>query len=147
MARNMMIDRIDSGTPPDDARPLAGMRCLVLDDEFLIALDVQQVLETAGAKSVTCLINAADALQLILRHPPFSLAVLEIGLGRDFDTDMAVAAALERRGTPFVFLTSVVNHDLRTQRFPAVPVVEKPFRAEILLGALRRALAAHRRAR
>ena len=67
MARNMMIDRIDSGTPPDDARPLAGMRCLVLDDEFLIALDVQQVLETAGlamvdgARTSAAVLAAADA--------------------------------------------------------------------------------------
>ena len=28
---------------------LTGKRCFVLDDEFLIALDIQQILERAGA--------------------------------------------------------------------------------------------------
>ena len=43
-------------------KPLAGKRCLVLDDEFLIALDIQQVLEQAGAGEVVCAGNVAEAL-------------------------------------------------------------------------------------
>ena len=31
---------------------LAGKHCLVLDDEFLIALDIQEILEAAGAAKV-----------------------------------------------------------------------------------------------
>ena len=33
---------------------LAGKRCLVLDDEFLIALDIQEILEAAGVAQVVC---------------------------------------------------------------------------------------------
>src|SRR6185312_2761502 len=43
-------------------KPLTGRRCLVLDDEFLIALDIQQALEQAGAAEVVCCGNAAEAL-------------------------------------------------------------------------------------
>ena len=43
----------------DSETSIAGKRCLVLDDEFLIALDIQQILETAGAPPL-----------LIARNPP-----------------------------------------------------------------------------
>jgi hypothetical protein len=41
---------------------LSGKRCLVLDDEFLIALDIQQILERAGASHVTkrCVCSRSD---------------------------------------------------------------------------------------
>jgi hypothetical protein len=35
---------------PESGTLLFGKRCLVLDDEFLIALDIQQTLELAGAE-------------------------------------------------------------------------------------------------
>ena len=44
---------------------LSGKRCLVLDDEFLIALDIQQMLERAGATEVICVASAAEALRLL----------------------------------------------------------------------------------
>ena len=37
---------------PESGTLLSGKRCLVLDDEFLIALDIQQTLELAGAEYV-----------------------------------------------------------------------------------------------
>ena len=43
---------------------LAGKCCLVLDDEFLIALDIQQILELAGAASVVSVATAAEAKNL-----------------------------------------------------------------------------------
>lgn len=44
---------------------LAGKRGLVLDDKFPIALDIQQILESAGAASVTCYANAEAALKAL----------------------------------------------------------------------------------
>ena len=46
---------------------LSGKRCLVLDDEFLIALDIQQILERAGASHVTSVASAAEATELLGR--------------------------------------------------------------------------------
>jgi CheY-like chemotaxis protein len=121
---------------------LAGKRCLVLDDEFLIALDIQQILEAAGAASVTCVGNAEDALAAVRAGPVFDLAVLDVKLSGDTPTSMNVAAALSEQGTRFVFLTGMRSDDMHTAQYPDVAVVEKPYEAPLLLQALRRALAA-----
>jgi len=47
---------------------LTGRRCLVLDDEFLIALDIQQILELAGAKHVASVATASETIALLRRR-------------------------------------------------------------------------------
>jgi CheY-like chemotaxis protein len=124
---------------------LAGKRCLVLDDEFLIALDIQQVLETAGAASVTLVVNSDDALTAIRVGPKFDVAVLDVKLGggtpANSGNSLTVAAALAAQGTPFVFLTGLLGDQTIARQFPDVPVVAKPYETPLLLAALSRALA------
>jgi CheY-like chemotaxis protein len=120
---------------------LAGKRCLVLDDELLIALDVQQILEAAGAASVTCTVDAADALTALRGGPKFDIAVLDVVLGGTMRNSLVVAAVLLEQKTPFVFITGMEVEDLQhTTQFPDAPVVEKPYPADLLLEALLRAL-------
>ena len=59
---------------------LSGKRCLVLDDEFLIALDIQQTLELAGAAYVAAVATVPEALRLPRSKPDFNLAVLDVKL-------------------------------------------------------------------
>src|SRR5689334_10063323 len=119
---------------------LGGRRCLVLDDEFLIALDIQQILEKAGAINVTCAADAPEALALLRREIQFDVAVLDVKLGGS-RTSLAVAAVLAEKRTPFVFLTGMRVDDLHARQFPQAPVVEKPYDATTLVDAVRRALA------
>jgi len=119
---------------------LAGKRCLVLDDEFLIALDIQHILEAAGAAEVTSVSSAAEALDMLSKGATFDLAVLDIKLGDGAGNSMTVAALLSERGTPFVFLTGLRADDIRIGQFAGVPVV-KPYQAPMLIEALRQALA------
>src|SRR6185312_6020595 len=113
-------------------------RCLVLDDEFLIALDIQQILESAGA-NVICVSSAAKALEAIQNGPPFDLAVLDVKLAGEAGGSITVAATLAAQGTPFVFLTGLRGEAEHTRSFPQAPVVEKPYETATLLAALRRA--------
>ena len=115
---------------------LAGKRCLVLEDEFLIALDIRQTLESAGA-AVTCFGDAAETLRALQSGARFDLAVLDLKLSGSDST--GVAALLSERATPFVFLTGMRPDDVRS--FRHAPVVEKPYQVEALMAALRRALA------
>lgn len=119
---------------------IAGKRCLVLDDEFLIALDIQQILETAGAASVVSVGNAADALKALREGPRFDLAVLDVKLSAA-ESATTVATALMEQDTPFVFLTGMRGGDEHTRRFPNAPIVDKPYQAPMLLEALRKLLA------
>jgi two-component system, response regulator PdtaR len=119
---------------------LIGKRCLALDDEFLIALDIQQILERAGATEVISVASASEAIELISREPKFDLAVLDVKLGGPNQDSLKVAALLSAKGTPFVFLTGMSVDDAHAKQFPQAPVLEKPYDAATLLDAVRRAL-------
>lgn len=124
----------------DENSLIAGKRCLVLDDEFLIALDIQQLLENAGAASVLSVSTAGDALAALCNGAQFDLAVLDVDLGVRNRSGLTVANALAKRQMPFVFLTGLDAKDVPTKEFPAAPVVEKPYQTAVLLAALVAAL-------
>jgi CheY-like chemotaxis protein len=120
---------------------IAGKHCLVIDDEFLIALDLQQTLASAGA-IVTCIGDGEAALAALGGGMRFDLAVLDIKLSAGTHDSRSVAAALTTQGTPFVFLTGMRADNEMAKAFPHAPLVEKPYRVEVLMEALRKALAA-----
>ncbi|MDO9412977.1 MAG: response regulator [Pseudolabrys sp.] len=114
---------------------LAGKRCLVLEDEFLIALDLQDILEQAGAV-VTCVATADEALAA-LEGPRFDFAILDVQLGGAARTSLSVAAALSARNTPFIFLTGLHRGSPLTATYPDAPILEKPYHQEAVLTAIR----------
>lgn len=126
---------------PNIEPSIAGKRCLVLDDEFLIALDIQQILEAAGAASVKCFGTSAECLAALNVGEKFDLAVLDFKLSDSARNSLSVATLLTRQGTPFVFVTGMTQKDVRSAEFPDAPVVEKPYEASLLLDAIMRALA------
>ena len=119
---------------------LSGKRCFVLDDEFLIALDIQQILERAGATHVTSVASATEAIEVLSREPKFDLAVLDVKLGGVERNSLDVAALLHTQGVPFVFLTGMRADDVHAKKFPNAPVIEKPYDATALLRAVQHAL-------
>ena len=119
---------------------LNGKRCFVLDDEFLIALDIQQILERAGASHVASVASATEAIQVLSREPKFDLAVLDVKLGGVERNSLDVAALLHTQGVPFVFLTGMRADDVHAKKFPTAPVIEKPYDATALLRAVQHAL-------
>jgi DNA-binding response OmpR family regulator len=117
---------------------LSGRRCLVVEDELLIAVDIQQELEAAGAAEVVCaatLERAANAL----RGPRFDIGLLDLRLG-DGETSLPVARALEDAGTLFVFLTGAPCDAAEIAVFGR-PILEKPFLPHALMAAVQKALA------
>jgi CheY-like chemotaxis protein len=119
---------------------LSGKRCFVLDDEFLIALDIQQILERAGAAHVTSVASATEAIEVLSREPKFDLAVLDVKLGGVERNSLDVAALLHTQSVPFVFLTGMRADDVHAKKFPNAPVIEKPYDATALLRAVQHAL-------
>lgn len=118
---------------------VTGKHCLVVEDEFLISLDVQQMFELAGAASITCVGNAGAAL-VALDGRKFDFAILDVKLGGAIEATLSLAAALEKRGTPFVFLTGIRGNDPQLARFPDAPVVGKPYEPKALMDAVRAVL-------
>jgi two-component system, response regulator PdtaR len=125
---------------PESGTLLSGKRCLVLDDEFLIALDIQQTLELAGAEYVAAAASVPEALALFRGEPEFNLAVLDIKLSGPDVNSLGLAALLAAKGTPFIFLTGMRADDVHAGQFPQAPVIEKPYDRATLLDAVRRVL-------
>jgi DNA-binding NtrC family response regulator len=119
---------------------LAGLRGLVLDDEFLIALDIQQILESAGAAECVCVAGLDQAIAALRDETKFDFAVIDVKIGSRGGNSLAVAAVLTHQRVPFVFLTAMSAEDGATAQFPKAPVVEKPYQAPMLLDAIARAL-------
>ena len=119
---------------------LSGKRCFVLDDEFLIALDIQQILERSGAAYVASVASAIEAMKVLDREPQFDLAVLDVKLGDVEGNSLDVAALLHTQAVPFVFLTGMRTNDVHAKTFPNAPVIEKPYDATALLRAVQQAL-------
>ena len=115
----------------------AGMRCLVLEDEFLIALDLQDVLQAAGVAEVTCLSNVAEALAALDSGAEFDFALLDVHLGGAALTSHSVAAALTERKIPFIFLTGMRRDAPQMSAYPDAPMLEKPYRQTALIEAIR----------
>jgi CheY-like chemotaxis protein len=120
---------------------LSGHSILVVEDEPLIALDLRETLERAGAY-VFAATQLSHALQLA-GHPDLSAAVLDYRLGDDDST--AICSILEQLAVPFVFYS---GYDDMQQLWPHATRVPKPADGsrivEAVAGALRAArLRAH----
>jgi len=127
-----------SETPPADRKPLAGKRILVVEDEFLILLDIQGILEAAGARSIITASRVEDAIKAIDIADGFDTAVLDLKLEKD--SSVPIAERLTIAKVPFVFLTGA-PHDAELARgFQSAPIVAKPFDSAVLVAALERAL-------
>src|SRR5215469_3841942 len=81
---------------------LEGARVLVVEDEFIIALEIQANLEEARATVVGPALTLQQALELA-ENESLSAAMLDLRLGRD--SAAAVAQVLAERHIPFLFYT------------------------------------------
>jgi DNA-binding response OmpR family regulator len=113
-----------------DAAPV-----LVVEDEVLIALDIQAQLEDAGWRVLGPAGTVDRALALLEATVP-GFAVLDINLGKH--TSFPVADRLAERRVPFVFLSGGTQ-DVLPERFRACHLLQKPIR----FGNLMRILAEH----
>jgi DNA-binding response OmpR family regulator len=131
-----------SSTPPD-ATALTGKRFLVVEDEFLVLLDIQSTLETAGAMSVITASRVQDALNAISDSEKigarFDGAVLDLKL--DHESSAPIAERLAAAGVPFIFLTGAPTDVEVARQFGSAPVVGKPFDAATLLSGVQIAMA------
>lgn len=116
--------------------PLAVPRkALVIEDQILIALEIQQMLEEFGVPEVR-VERWADGLPSV-EHATFDLAVIEGRLGAE--SVRALANGLRGAGTG-VIVTSADG--AVADAFPGLVILEKPFTRETVETAFRQAISA-----
>jgi CheY-like chemotaxis protein len=113
---------------------MAAKRILVVEDEFLIALDIAGVLEQAGHAVIGPVSRVSEALQAIDRESLHG-ALLDAHLAGE--PVGRIADALNARNIPFVFVSGYGPEQLPSAH-RAAPLVRKPFTGPDLLAAVAR---------
>jgi CheY-like chemotaxis protein len=113
---------------------MAGKRVLVVEDEFLIALDIAGALEQGGLEVSGPFACVRDALSALEREHVDG-ALLDANLGGE--PVGKVADALLARRVPFAFVSGYGREQLPPQHRGA-PLIGKPFTGEDLLGVVAR---------
>lgn len=129
---------LNAASPREIAGILADLELLLVEDQMLVAADVESMLSDQGITKITTAPSSAEALRQLKRMTP-DVAVLDVNLGSG--TSLPIAEELSRLGVPFVFATGYSDQSVIPASF-AAPVVRKPYEATALIGAILRVLAA-----
>jgi PAS domain S-box-containing protein len=126
-----------SGAPsllaaPSERRTLHGKRILLVEDEPLVAMDVESTLTAAGCKVVGPAATLERAQQLI-EEADCDAALVDVNLaGQPVDE---LATLLTRKNRPFAFVTGYGREALPAG-FRGAVVLSKPFGADQLLATV-----------
>ena len=125
------------GAAQAQAASLSELGVLLVEDQMLIAMDVEMMLNDAGIENVVTAPSAAEALRRLQDFTP-DVAVLDVNLGAG--TSAPVAQELQRLGVPFLFATGYGDRSMIPAGCEGVPVLPKPYESEPLIKALREIL-------
>jgi DNA-binding response OmpR family regulator len=112
------------------------MRILIAEDEFLLGIQLEEDLRSAGCSIVGPFTTLETATQAS-RHEPFDLAILDINLNGHMVYPLA--DELSARGIPFIFLSGYIPADL-PEKFRRSPQIAKPHDPAALLEEVRAAV-------
>jgi PAS domain S-box-containing protein len=117
---------------PDNRRTLQGKRILVIEDEPLVAMDVESTLATAGCEVVGPAATLERA-KLLIEESDCDAVLLDVNLaGQPVDE---LATLLTRKNRPFAFVTGYGREALPSG-FRGTVVLGKPFGADQLLATV-----------
>jgi DNA-binding response OmpR family regulator len=131
---------VHSGLTPN----LEGRRVLVVEDDPLLAAELQDALERAGACILGPVPSVRAAMAMLSAHVP-DAAVLDVNLRSR--SSAPVADALRDKSVPVVLVTAYDRDSLDDPRLGGAPVLCKPLRAMELMRVLLRVLAGCDRSR
>jgi DNA-binding LytR/AlgR family response regulator len=121
----------------DDGDDLAGLRVLIVEDEFLLAMELESLVAGGGCTAVGPASSVRQALALIDGEEP-DIALLDVNLKGERATP--VAAALQERGVPYVLITGYSDAQLSEPELQRAPRLDKPVSSRALTRAVKRAL-------
>ncbi len=118
----------------DSALRLQGTRIIVVEDEPLIALDMESILIAAGCE-VAGAAGTLEKAKALVARAEFDAALLDVNLGGDSVGELA--AALIQRNVPFAFVTGYGREAL-PEGFQDMVAVRKPAGQKELLAVVQR---------
>ena len=118
---------------------LQGRRILIVEDEMLVAMELEQMLAEHGCEILGPASTIDRALALLQRQRP-DAAVLDVNLNGT--TVAPVAAALREQHVPFVLATGYGGNQAMQPELRGAPRLDKPVNHPRLIRALAGVLAA-----
>lgn len=110
-----------------------GRRILIVEDEFLLAMDLEQMFQQGGVTVVGPVATVSGALRLLDDDLSVDAAVLDVNLGGEMI--FPVVDRLTALSVPIVLVTGYGEADLPA-RYQHIPRCEKPIEMERLAAAL-----------
>lgn len=120
---------------------LKELNILIVEDEYIVALYLQEILETIGVAQVEIVSNESQANKA-LQHATFDAAFVDIKLKNGSD-GIDIAASLKQQGQRNIIFASAHSEDDALEKAMAVSTdgfMLKPFRAEDVKAMLYTAL-------
>ena len=125
-----------------DRRAETLVRILIVEDDFLVAMQMESALTDAGFEVAGIASSCEDAIELASSEQP-RLAVMDIRLAGERDGIDTALALFARHRIRCIFATAHHDEHARRRAEPAVPLgwLAKPYTMASLVTMVRRALA------
>ena len=120
-----------------EPRARHGRLVLVVEDELLIAMDLEFLLQQHGWRVLGPATTVAEALRLLSGQTP-DIALLDLHLHGELATP--VAEQLQARGVPFVVVSAYARPGQMVAAVDGAPVVSKPIDERRLIAVLAQAV-------
>lgn len=121
---------------PSARDALSGLKLLLVEDNFLVAEYMRDMLVRYGCNVVGPAPRVEAALELMQGVEVLDGAMLDINLHGELC--FPIARALAARGVPFLFLTGYEADSVIPGEFEDAPVVPKPVDEPRLMATIRR---------
>ncbi|HEY6520286.1 MAG TPA: response regulator [Roseiarcus sp.] len=121
----------------NDNSPLSGVTVLIVEDDLLLAMDLEGTLVGMGAAVVGVCHTLEEALARA-DADDFAVAVLDFSLGSQSVTPLA--RRLARRNVPFILHTGMSRSEPSLMEWSDSLIVEKPASPHTLVAAIKNVL-------
>jgi two-component system, response regulator PdtaR len=125
-----------------EQKPDSGRRILVVEDDFLVASEIEVALQAAGFTVTGVAASADEAIALAQGDAP-DLAIIDIRLHGTRDGVDAALVLFREHAIPCIFATAHADEAVRARAAGASPRgwLQKPYTMPLLIEVVRRALA------
>ncbi len=113
-------------------------KVLLVEDNFMLTMDMIDMLKEVGVEKVLTAGNVRDALRAIELSKPY-FAILDVNLGVSGETSEAIASQLQALDIPFAFVTGYGSKSRIASEYDA-PVLTKPIQVSDLMAVMKKAL-------
>lgn len=116
-------------------------RVLIVEDDFLIASEMEAALTEAGFEVVGVVPTGEEALELAQARPP-TMAVMDVKLAGDHDGVDTALELFRTHGVRSIFASAYSDPETRLRAVPAAPLgwLQKPYTMTALTAIVRQAL-------